>query len=485
VFSEVKAFSGALAAAIGTAPIPVFSPWEIARYEDASDDRLRTFPPVAIEPTGLARENANAPIRDLISSAGATLLGDDVVTIDRMPQGVRRAFSRLQKVHLALIQRADYGLAELPEGREPYHVFATEFFKWYATQPANEKSRRHLPRAFYAPSLFSIKGDQLAMLLAPPSQVAFDAILAKKSEWDGNVYRGVNAEVSLVDSRPDAPPVTEEKRRLATAVMLQLDDRDAQSLAFAFAHIVAGNQGRDIPQRVRFHVNDALDFREFKRTRGDYRPEQKREECERWLRLSSLWVGVRDRVPMRGKKRRTKVVNAFSRLIELTVENETGEDAGAPISLLPDVPPQKLPYAFRVAFGSWADEYWEGSRRLAPMFAKILSYDPRKNAERIALRVALYLTFSGGSFRGTVATLLMGAHIEPPKRNPEMFRTDFEDALGRLRDDKGIGSYAYDEFTAAEGRGWSLRWLATIVTVQPLQTTLTADPLIPSERMRE
>jgi hypothetical protein len=105
-------------------------------------------------------------------------------------------------------------------------------------------------------------------------------------------------------------------------------------------------------------------------------------------------------------------------------------------------------------------------RYVAPLFAKVGKYRPANPVERIALRLALFLSFKwlsfGRSHEISVEHLLRIATIPLPKNHPERFREDFESALTRLHDDGVISSWQWapgiDE-AQLESRKWFATWL--------------------------
>lgn len=326
-------------------------------------------------------------------------------------------------------------------------------------------------------------------------QTMFEAIIAdeKRSTWNGlrptgagltssraPYYGTLNGtHVSIGDTRPGAPDLTLEQQEAAADTVLSLDDATAQTVAYLLANWVVQNSGREVPLSARVHVNDLLAFRERARHHsGDYRPEEKRAERDRIMRASELWIRVREMVVPRGGKRATKAVDVHSHLFNLAIETEA-DRKGAQLSMLHEgVPSESIPYAFRYSPGDWVNSYWGNSRYFGSLFAKVLCYDTRVVAERIAMRLALYLSFERKP--GTVADLLRGARIPVPDDHRGRFRGDVEDALGRLRDDGAIAGFEYvGGEPPSEKQGWVKAWLETEIVIRhtPPSAAIGAAPV--------
>ncbi len=319
----------------------------------------------------------------------------------------------------------------------------------------------------------------LPLMLGGAMQITFESLIADEKEkaWKGlrsaqPPYYGDprGTHVTIGDPRPDAELLTPEQQEASANTVLSLDDEHAQTFAFLMMHWMVQNDGREAPLRARVHVNELLEFRELERKKRDFRPEQKREERDRILRLAQMWIVVREKVVPRGKKRATKDVDVHSRLIELAIETEAN-GVGAPIPLLTGgVPPASIPYAFRYEPGEWVTSFRGNPNYVGTIYRKVLSYDTRLLAERMAMRIALYLSFVPLRTERTVEDLFHGAHISLPTVQPKRSRDAFEDALGRLRDDGIIADYEYIGGDPPQsGKGWSRAWLAARLLVHPVR----------------
>jgi hypothetical protein len=442
---------------------------ELCEVAEASHDELRRRPPVRV------------CVRSDVGELGAGIIGET--------NGVAlRDFSRLPAA------RDLVGLSEdgpIVARRSAYRRFANEF--WALLGPDARGARS---------TAVPIQHTQttLPTLLGMPVQVAIDAMLVadKETAWKGlrtsrpPTY-GDPKGFQVTVGEPVSQLTTEQQRR-AVEIVLVLDDESALTFLFAMGRYLAHLDEPDRKTRkVRVHVNEALEFRGRERHRkGDFRPEQKREERDRFLRLSQLWVAGKDVVKEQRRNRKTgelmlrrKTVNVYSRLLEVAIETEADAE-GAPIPLLTEIPEATTPYAFRVQPGDWADAYVGNARYLGPLFSKIGRYDPAQGVERVAVRLALFLTFtwsaSHGAIEGSwsVGELLHGAKLDKPTHHPDRFRSAFEAALDKLRDDVIIAGWQYgagDE-EALPLRGWLAEWLRFTVLVRaPRQVVARADRL--------
>ena len=357
--------------------------------------------------------------------------------------------------------------ADLEALRSAYREFAYEFWTW-REKNSLDKTRVDINRL----------GGILPIFINAPMQIAIESMLVDKNRWSLDPQKipfyGNKAGVFVSVGDPSSSrALSIEQQKASAEMVLKLDDEHAQTFAFLVANWMVQNDGQAVAQRARVHVNELLDFRELKRKKRDFKPEQKREERDRILRLSEMWMTVRERVPTRGKKRKTKEVNVISRLIDLAIETDaTG--VGAPIPLLLEgLPTSSIPYAFRYEPGEWARSYWADSQYVGSIFHKVLSYNTRVLAERMAMRVALYLSFVRQRRERTVRALLAGAHISIPTANPLRSREAFDDALGRLRDDGIIFGYEYvGGFPPSFGKGWNTRWLDSEISILSQPSTL-------------
>ena len=428
---------------------------EVKRIANASDDELRAIPPVRV--VYGYQGSLEDWHRDLFVLIAGEPTGITLVNLRDRFEAARKLSDLLET-----LQSADLEVL-----RSTYRAFAYEFWTW-REKNSLDKTRVDINR------LSGI----LPMFVNAPMQIAIESMLVDKNLWSLDPQKppfyGDKAGVFVSVGDPSSSrALSIEQQKASAEMVLKLDDEHAQTFAFLMANWMVQNDGQAVTQRARVHVNDLLDFRELKRKKRDFKPEQKREERDRILRLSEMWMTVRERVPMRGKKRKTKEVNVISRLIDLAIETDaTG--VGAPIPLLLEgMPTSSIPYAFRYEPGEWATSYWADSQYVGSIFRKVLSYNTRVLAERMAMRVALYLSFVRQRRERTVRALLAGAHISIPTVNPLRSREAFDDALGRLRDDGIIFGYEYvGSLPPSSGKGWNTRWLDSEISILSQPSTL-------------
>ena len=418
---------------------------DVSRVAGATNDELSNMPPVRVVFGSF--EDGQLDIFVLVAgeSTGVTLES----LRDRF--AAARALSNL----LETAQSADLEVL-----RPAYSTFASELWIW-RKKNSLDNARVNIDRL----------GGILPILTSAPMQIAIESMLVDGNRWSHDpqkrpFYGNKTGVFVSVGDPTDSRVLSIEQQKASAEMVLKLDDEHAQTFAYLMANWMVQNDGQAVTQRARVHVNDLLDFRDLKRKKRDFKPEQKREERDRILRLSEMWMTVRERVLVRGKKRKTKEVNVISRLIDLAIETDaTG--VGAPIPLLLEgMPTSSVPYAFRYEPGEWAKSYWADSQYVGSIFRKVLSYDTRVLAERMAMRIALYLSFVRQRRERTVRDLLAGAHIFIPTTMPLRSREAFEDALGRLRDDGITFGYEYvGGDPPISGKGWSARWLDSEISI--------------------
>jgi hypothetical protein len=432
---------------------------------DADEDALRKRPPVVVSWRPLS-ESDRFPHKGNIDAshlfARALGHGGDCGA-DDMPGEIRAAF-------VALVEAIDSGGPEGESVRAAYHAFAPAFWAWFEQRsPTPVDAPTYLARQ-WAPSLFLLLGGD-------PAETTFALFSDDGSEdthWlrdpghPPRYKRGDSSTVVSVGGLPNQEIAIRREEYLWTKIVRGLmNDETRKTFAFVMARCLA--VGTEI--EVRFHVNDLLAFRAAKKHHSrDYRPEHKREERERLWALTQFYLQVDDRVDerLRNGKTRKKNVRLTSQLITVGFESE--------LTLPLENTPEDVPYAFRIRLGSWAKPYVANlPRYLAPLFAKVGQYDPTNAVQRIALRLALFLSFKWGEDRLTlemsVASLLRTATIPLPKNNPLRFRESFEAALDRLRDDGVIYGWQYAEHVdeSTLGRKWFKGedgWLAWPVKIE-------------------
>ena len=248
-----------------------------------------------------------------------------------------------------------------------------------------------------------------------------------------------------------------------------MNDETRKTFAFVLGRCIGAGGDTE----VRFEVNDLLAFRGTLMHQRAYRPEDKRDERDRLWALTQFYIQVDDRIEQqtRNGKVRSKTVRLTSALITVGFEDELALP-------LEQLKPQDIPYGFRIRLGSWATPYIQNlPRYVAPLFAKVGKYRPGNPVERIALRLALFLSFKwmafGRSHEISVADLLRIATIPLPKNNPERFRDNFEAALTRLHGDGVIGGWQWAQSVDEAGlpsRKWFAPWLRwTLILEAPAE----------------
>lgn len=208
--------------------------------------------------------------------------------------------------------------------------------------------------------------------------------------------------------------------RDAGDVVLALDDNRVSAFVICMGKWYAETGGELArPEAARIHVDDVLGYRGIKKhPKGGYQPKQKEAAKEDILFLRDLWVRSHQQVweATRRGKRQLVDVDVDDPLVEVSVESTV------------DFWGERTPYAFRFRPGPWARHYLGGPQHWTTAVLKqIMSYHPY--TDRLKMRLGLYLTFQWRirANRGTLAqpwklkTLLEGAKIEIPKKDPQRF----------------------------------------------------------------
>ncbi len=296
--------------------------------------------------------------------------------------------------------------------------------------PEHERTPRERPAEFAPPSI-TLMSDQ-------HTQAAIRGMWAPH-EWqrpaDGLPYF-IDATGVQVYAAPPATGRTPSPEAISAASKIVLDLDDDKVSAFIIClgkwFAEAGAAAAQL-EPARLHVEDILAFRGTKKHhRGGYRLEQKEEAKHDLLFLRNLWVRSREEVwdvNKRGKREKV-AVNVDDPLIEVSIESTV------------DLWGTETPYAFRVRPGPWAKHYLgEGTHWTTSVLRQIMRYHPY--SDRIKMRLGIYLAFQWRirSRVGTwdqpwkLRTLLEGAKIEVPERNPQRFFPQVLRALTGLQDD--------------------------------------------------
>jgi hypothetical protein len=222
--------------------------------------------------------------------------------------------------------------------------------------------------------------------------------------------------------------------RDAGDVVLGLDDNKVSAFVICLGKWFAETGGDlAVPEAARVHVNDVLAFRGVrKHPGGGYQPKQKEAAKEDILFLRDLWVRSHQRVWETTRRGKTQLVDVDvdDPLVEVSVESTV------------DLWGERTPYAFRFRPGPWARHYLGGPQHwTTSVLKRIMGYHPY--SDRLKMRLGLYLTFQWRirANHGTLGqpwklkTLLAGAKIEVPARNPQRFFPRVVKALEELRDD--------------------------------------------------
>ncbi len=482
VVTEMATYSGPLVAAL-SGFIPVFTDEELVANMTATD--LRATVPIAIEqlpqppqPGPIVIDKAppasgvNHAMREAILGSSPAQIGFEPVHRDEMPKALRDRFDAMLQAYGDFYLTAGIivsGDSTPPETRKSYREFTSAFYAWFNKAPADRRRLRYTSQSLVSGAKV------MPFLRVTPTQVAIESLIAddKERAWQNlrtprPPMHGDPAGTHVTIGDPRTAALSREQQLAAAETVLKLSDEHAQTFVYLMARWIAENEGLAVPQAARVHVNELLDFRELVRKKRDFKAEQKREEGTRILHLNAIWVRVLEKVAPRGKTRRTKTVNVYSRLIELSIETEA-DSTGAPIPMMfDDVPLDSVPYAFRFRPGSWIESYWGNAAHASLIFKKVLGYNTQERSGRMAMRITFYLSFV--PFRQDVTTvedLLRAAHISIPETQPKRSREAFDDALGKLRDDGIIESYEYIGGDPPDtGKGWRNIWLASRVRIR-------------------
>ena len=275
----------------------------------------------------------------------------------------------------------------------------------------SDKNTQAATRAMWAPEKWQRPGDALPYF----------------TDVDTGVQVFVNPGGHGADTSPEA--IAEASR-----TVLALDDRNVSAFLICMGKWLAETGGNTRLAPARIHVADVLGFRGIKKhVNGGYRPEQKEEAKQDIQLLRNILVRSRDEVWETSKngKRELVPVEVDGPLLEVSVESTT------------DLWGERSPYAFRVRPGDWAkhylsdgDTYWT-----TRVLRQIMQYHPYH--DRLTMRLGIYLAFQWRirakkqNWRQPfhLSTLLDGAKIEVPKKDPQRFFPRVEEALHRLQRD--------------------------------------------------
>jgi len=291
------------------------------------------------------------------------------------------------------------------------------------------------PASEFAPSFLVNLSDQ-------QTQAAIRSMWAHPTEWQLSTNalpyfndKGTGVQVSVI---PGGRGASTDPEAIAEAskTVLALDDQTVSAFIICMGKWFADAGARATMEPVRVHVTDVLGFRGIKKhVNGGYRPEQKEEAKQDILLLRNIWVRAKDEVWEKGKtgKRKPVSVTVDDPLIEVSIEHTT------------DIWGEESPYAFRVRPGGWARHYLtSGTHWTTTMLRQIMQYHPYR--DRLAMRLGIYLAFQRRmrSPHGNwdqpwkLRTLLEGAKIDVPKRNPQRFFPQVEAALAQLHRDGAL-----------------------------------------------
>jgi hypothetical protein len=278
--------------------------------------------------------------------------------------------------------------------------------------------REHGPRpGAFAPATVNVLSD-------PHTQAGIRGIWAPQ-EWE----------------RPDGgAPFYRDKNgvmvyaRDASDIVLSLDDAKANTLLICLGKWFSETSG-DLawPDSARVYVEDILAFRGIKKhVHGGYEAKQKEATKADVLALNDLWVRSHQTVweTTRSGKRKRVEVDVDDPLVIISLESTV------------DLWGERTPYAFRFRPGPWARHYLGGPQHwTTPVLKTIMGYHPER--DRIKMRLGIYLTFQW-RIRANKAswdqpwklkTLLEGAKLEVPARNPQRFFPRVLNALAELQED--------------------------------------------------
>ena len=291
------------------------------------------------------------------------------------------------------------------------------------------------PAAEFTPPLLVSFSDQ-------HTQAAIRSMWASPAEWQLNADslpyfndKRTGVQVSVMPGGRGAS-TNPEAIAEASKTVLALDDQTVSAFIICMGKWFAEAGARAAMEPVRVHVADVLGFRGIKKhVNGGYRPEQKEEAKQDILLLRNIWVRSRDEVWEKGTtgKRKLVSVTVDDPLLEVSIENTT------------DLWGEESPYAFRVRPGGWARHYLTGGTNwTTKVLRPIMQYHPYH--DRLAMRLGIYLAFqwrirsSHGNWDQPwkLRTLLEGAKIDVPKRNPQRFFPQVEAALAQLHRDGAL-----------------------------------------------
>lgn len=220
----------------------------------------------------------------------------------------------------------------------------------------------------------------------------------------------------------------------ASDIVLSLDDAKANAFIICLGKWWAETSGDTTwPRDARIYVEDILAFRGIKKhVHGGYEPKQKEAVKEDILALRHLWVRSHQQIweTTRSGKRRLVDVDVDDPLVEVSVESTV------------DLWGERAPYAIRFRPGPWARYYLGDAQHwTTPVLKTVMGYDPRY--DRLKMRLGIYLAFqwrirarkSSWDQPWKLRTLLEGAKVDIPKRNPQRFFPQVIRALEGLRAD--------------------------------------------------
>jgi len=302
----------------------------------------------------------------------------------------------------------------------------------------------------------------LVYIAGTATEKLIDAMVDEPKNWlpakNGSLRYGDLSGTYISIGNPAA--TTEIKD--AYAKLLALGDEVAQTLLFMMAKCLSNE---DPTQKVRFHVNSALEFRGFKRHKNrDFRAPLKRAEANRFALLSEIWVKAVDTIEIRkGRGKRPRRINITSRLIEFAAESEesVSSSESSALSTFLDPDSTEVPFAFRVGLGEWVKHYLQtGNLQMRQMLNKIGRYDVSSDTGRFAMRIGLSFVMRGVEQVETVESILRNARIPIPQRHRGEFKSHIEDAFESLKRDGLIGGWSYVESPDLSETRWFSNWLA-------------------------
>jgi hypothetical protein len=301
----------------------------------------------------------------------------------------------------------------------------------------------------------------LITIVSRESETAIQAILVGSAGWKRRSRRAPvfgDEHGTFVSLGDPSKKLTAEQEEQAWSHVLQLSDSHAQTFLFCAARYLAENPDAGARRPVRITVNELLHYRGFSRHRkGDFRTAHKIEERERLANLADMRV----RMPVNDPGRRSPTLTTDLMRVDFYSEKERQQQRLSGIDLIDQ---DDVPYAFDITLGGWASAVIASGGERRAILASIMRYDAKDPAERMAMRLGLYLHFRSSSIT-TVNELLNGANISRPSHHPERFRDDYEDAMDRLAADKIIGGWKYIAETELPRYRWLEQWLRWDVAV--------------------